>query len=78
MPDKLVWAFPTVKASSDVLDYPLYYTYFYTEGQAVISFPKPIITNDDIDYYPYNNGKNLLPFGYKVSLNDSSIPTEFF
>lgn len=78
MPDKLIWAFPPVKNESDVLNYPINYTYFYTEGQAIFKFPKAIITNHDIDYYPDNGGKYILPFSYSVSLNDSSIPSQFF
>jgi hypothetical protein len=78
MPDKMVWAFPPVKSQKDVLEYPIYYNYFYTEGQAVFSFPKVIITNEDIDYYPNNDNKYFLPFNYSVRLNDSSIPSQFF
>ena len=77
-PDKLRWAFPPVITSSDVLEYPIYYTYFYSEGEVILPFPKPVITNENIDYYPENEFKILLPFVYSVFLNDSSIPSQFF
>jgi hypothetical protein len=64
MPDKMIWDFPPEESQSENLDYPIYYTYFYTEGQVVFRFPKPIITNFDIDYYPENDGKYFLPFEY--------------